>query len=142
MSMLSALTGATIKDMKSYTQPTIERKPSLIILHAGTNDLSLKLNNEQKSELQIANEIIELANSIKENGIEVAISGLLRRGDKFATNRQRVNFILADLCTLNNYAFLEHTNIDPSKHLNSSKVHLNKVGDRMFENKLLRALNL
>ena len=133
--------GATIKDMKCYTQPTIERKPNLIILHAGTNDLSLKLNNEQKSELQIANEIIELANSIKENGIEVVISGLLPRGDRFETNRQRVNFILADLCTENNYAFLEHANIDPSKHLNSSKVHLNKVGDSVFENNLLHALN-
>ena len=133
--------GATIKDMKCYTQPTIERKPNLIILHAGTNDLSLKLNNEQKSELQIANEIIELANSIKENGIEVVISGLLPRGDRFETNRQRVNCILADLCTESNYAFLEHANIDPSKHRNSSKVHLNKVGDNVFESNLLRALN-
>ena len=133
--------GATIKDMKCYTQPTIERKPNLIILHAGTNDLSLKLNSGQKSELQIANEIIELANSIKENGIEVVISGLLPRGDRFETNRQRVNFLLADLCSENNYAFLEHANIDPSKHLNSSKVHLNKVGDSVFENNLLRALN-
>ena len=66
--------GAMIKDMKCYTQPTIERKPNLIILPAGTNDLSLKLNNEHKYELHIANEIIELANSIKENGIEVVIS--------------------------------------------------------------------
>ena len=133
--------GATIKDMKSYIQPTIERKPNLIVLHTGTNDLSLKLNNEQKSELQIANEIFELAKSIKENGIEVVISGLLPRGDRLETNRKRVNLILADLCTENNYAFLEHPNIDPSKHLNSSKVHLNKMGDCAFENNLLRALN-
>ena len=133
--------GATIKDMKSYIQPTIERKPNLIVLHTGTNDLSLKLNNEQKSELQIANEIFELAKSIKENGIEVVISGLLPRGDRLETNRKRVNLILADLCTENNYAFLEHPNIDPSKHLNSSKVHLNRMGDCAFENNLLRALN-
>ena len=79
--------GATIKDIKCYTQPTIERKPNLNIFNVCTNDLSLKLNNEQKSELQIANKIIELDNSIKENGIEVVISGLLPRGDRFETNR-------------------------------------------------------
>ena len=57
--------------MQSYTQPTIERKPNLVIHHAGINKLSQKINKEQKSELQIANEIIELANSIKESDIEL-----------------------------------------------------------------------
>ena len=57
------------------------------------------------------------------------------------TDDIRVNCILADLCTESNYAFLEHANIYPSKHLNSSKVHLNKVGDNVFESNLLRALN-
>ena len=32
--------GANIKDMHSYAKPTIERKPNLIILHIGTNDLA------------------------------------------------------------------------------------------------------
>ena len=41
----------------------------------------------------------------------------------------------------NNYAFLNHDNIDLSKHLNSSAVHLDKVGDNVFENNSLRALN-
>ena len=50
----------------------------------------------------------ELAKSIKENGIEVVIYGLLPRGDRLETNRKRVNLILAGLCTENNYAFLEH----------------------------------
>ena len=54
---------------------------------------------------------------------------------------KELNCILADLCTESNYAFLEHANIDPSKHLNSSKFHLNKVGDSVFENNLLHALN-
>ena len=49
--------------------------------------------------------------------------------------------MLTDLCTENNYTFLEHANIDPSKHLNSSKFHLTKVGESVFENNLLRALS-
>ncbi len=93
---VKCFSGATIKDMCSYTQPTIERKPNFVILHAGTNDLSLKINNEQKSELQIANEIIKLVNSIKVNDIEVAISGLIPHGDRFETKRKRVSFLLCD----------------------------------------------
>ena len=53
--------------MCTDTQPAIGRKLNLVILLAGTNDLSLNVNKEHRSELHIANEIIELAKSIKKN---------------------------------------------------------------------------
>ena len=62
------------------------------------------------------------------------------RGDEYETKRKRVNLILADLCSENNYAFIEHTNIDASKHLNKSLIHLNRAGDNLFETNLVRAL--
>ena len=53
------------------------RKPDMIVLHTGTNDLK---NNKTPSD--IATEIIQLAKSIKNNGIEVAVSSQIPRGDK------------------------------------------------------------
>ena len=132
--------GATIRDMHSYTIPTTEKKPNLIVLHVGTNDLPSRRGEEEKSEVQIAQEIIELANEIKENNIEVIISGLVARGDNYEEKRRKVNFVLADFCSEIDYAFIEHDNIDPRKHLNRSRLHLNKVGDSLLEGNLLRAL--
>ena len=68
--------GATISDMASYCLPVIEKKPSNIILHCGTNDVS-----SHKSEVDIATELLTLAHSIKAKDIVVIISGLVRRGD-------------------------------------------------------------
>ena len=132
--------GANIKDMHSYAKPTIERKPNLIILHIGTNDLAQRRNKAEKSSVQIAHEIIELANEMRVNDTEVVISGLVPRGDDFETKRKRVNLMLADLCSENDYAFIEHTNIDASKHLNQSLIHLNRTGANLFESNLIRAL--
>ena len=53
--------GATTRDMYSYAQPSIERKPNLILLHSGRNDLPLKTDRKEKTEVQIAEEIIDLA---------------------------------------------------------------------------------
>ena len=109
--------GANIKDMHSYAKPSVERKPNVVILDNGTNNLSPKRNEEEKSAVQIAQEVIELAKGIMKNDIEIIISGLVPRGDEYETKRKRVNLILADLCSENNYAFIEHANIVASKHL-------------------------
>ena len=63
-------------------------------------------------------------NEIKENNIQVIISGLVARGDNYEGKRSKPNFVLADLCSENENAFIEHENIDPRKHLNRSRLHL------------------
>ena len=137
---MKKFSSSTIRDMRSYTIPSIEEKPNLIFLHVGTNELPTRRGQEGKSEVQIAQEIIELANEIKESNIEVIISGLVALGDDYEEKRRKVNFVLADFCSENDYAFIEHENIDPRKHLNRSHLHLNKVGDSLLEGNLLRAL--
>ena len=52
----------------------MERKPNLIILHIGTNDLAQRRNKAEKSAVQIAHEIIEHANEMRVNDTEVVIS--------------------------------------------------------------------
>ena len=55
--------GDCTKAMKHYVSPDLEKNPDLIILHTGTNDLKSVSSLEE-----IANEIISLALSVKENG--------------------------------------------------------------------------
>ena len=62
--------GTRTKAMKHYLIPDLERKPDLLILHTGTNDLKSVSSPEE-----IANEIISLALFVKENGHQIAVSG-------------------------------------------------------------------
>ena len=123
--------GATTTDLKSYCIPSIEKDPECIVLHIGTNDLKSK-----KSEVDIAEEIVNLAKSVKNKDIEVKISGLVPRGDGLEARRSKVNPVLRDLCNENEIELIEHLNIDPEKHLNNSKIHLNRHGDLILENNL------
>ena len=54
-----------------YIQPTIERAPSNVILHCGTNDLKTSTDHEQ-----IAKNIINLAKLMKIDENNVIISEL------------------------------------------------------------------
>ena len=54
--------GAKTKDMKHYVKPTQEKQPAQIIVHVCTNDLPGNKNSDE-----IANEIVEFANSLKTN---------------------------------------------------------------------------
>ena len=87
----------------------------------------------KKSEVEIAEEIVNLAKSVKSKDIEVKISGLVPRGDGLEAKRSKVNHVLHDLCNENEIEFMEHLNIDPEKHLNNSKIHLNRHGDQILE---------
>ena len=51
------------KAIKHYASLHLEKKPDLVILHTGTNDLKSVSSPEE-----IANEIVALASSVKENG--------------------------------------------------------------------------
>ena len=40
--VVKSFPGATTQDIKDYIKPTITRKPDMVILHTGTNDLKSK----------------------------------------------------------------------------------------------------
>ena len=65
-SVVKSFPGATTQDMKDYIKPTIARKPDMVILHTGTNDLKSNQNP-----LDIANKIINLVKNIKSSGTEM-----------------------------------------------------------------------
>ena len=91
---------------------------------------------KSKSEVEIAESIVNLAKNIAKSGIKPIVSAIVPRYDALEPKRVKVNYGLPDLCEENKISYTHHANIDPSKNLNCSKVHLNKSGVDIFANNL------
>ena len=103
--------------MRSYTEPSTDRKSGTIILQCGTNDLRLK----DKTEVEISKEIIDVAKLIQSNKIDIIVPGLIARGDELEHKRERTNYILRDMCYQESITYTDHPNIEASNHLNRLK---------------------
>ena len=117
-SVVKSFLGATTQDVKDYIKPTISRKPEMVILNIGTNDLK---SNQNPSD--IANGIVNLAKNIKNSGTEASISFLIPRGDRLSEKGKKVNKELQEKCTAENFAFILHKNINSKLDLFPDKLH-------------------
>ena len=100
---------STVKtnDMYDYIKPTQrDFKPEIFILYVGTNDFPLN-----KSPKEISENIVTLTRSIK-------------TGEKVG----KVNAHLEEICAEKDIAIITHSNINPKRHLNKSRLHLNDAG--------------
>ena len=122
--------------MKDYIKPTIARKPDMVILHTGRNDLRSKQNPSD-----IANEIINLAKNINNSGTEVSISLLIPRGDRLSEKGKEVNKELQEKCTAENFAFILHKNINSKLDLFPDKLHPNKKGQGILKGNFRKFIN-
>ena len=122
--------------MTDHVKPTLrDINPDHIILHAGTNDL-----RTENTASQIAKAIIDLATSLKNDDNTVTVSGIVPRLENL-NKANEVNHRLVLMCKERNISFLSHDeSIDPSKHLNESKLHLNSSGIRIFAENFSRFL--
>ena len=114
--------------MKDYIKPTIARKPHMIILDTGTNDLK---SNQNPSD--IANEINILAKNVKISRTEASISYLIARGYRQFEKGKKVNKELQEKFTAENLAFILHKNINCKLDLSPDKLYPNKKGQGFLE---------
>ena len=133
--VVKSFSGATVDCMNSHVCPTIKRNPGRIILHCGTNDLRSKVTPKD-----IAEEIIDLGNSMKTNENSVIISALVPRGDQWHNKAMEVNKFLKQLCVSQDFYFIDNSNIEAEYHLNRSRIHLNREGTRILAKNFLYAL--
>ena len=123
--------------MKWHVKPTTEQNPKNIILHCGTNDI-----NDDSDPQNIAEEIVELAKSIsKDCNSNVTVSGIVPRYGKLNEKVRSVNRLLRIYCRNMDMRFVGHENINPSKHLNRSGLHLNHLGTPILTVNFLNVLN-
>ena len=114
--------GAKIADMNHYKKSTQEKSPVEIIIHVGKNDLS-----SDKEPNDIANDIMQLAKSVKTDANKVAISSILPRKVKFNSKVKGVNTHLQDMCSSNNLPLITHSIIYTHRHINVKGLHLNSL---------------
>ena len=98
-------------------------------MHVGTNELK-----SSKTASQISRSVIDLALSLKSKTNAVTISLIVLRKDNLNSNAQKVNSrLINNMCGERDITFIDHTDtIDIERHLNESKVHLNKSGTIEF----------
>ena len=121
--------GARVRCMQDYLSPTIRENHDHIILHVVTNDLTTKIPPEK-----VAESIIDLTPSLKSNSCSVAISNITVRNDRYWKKEVQVNGHLKTLFIERNFELITHDNIITGKHLDRSKLHLNKRGRVILSN--------
>ena len=128
--------GARVRCMQDYVRPTIRENLGHIILHVGTNDLTTNIPTEK-----VAQSIIDLASSSKSNLCSVAISNITVRNDRYRKKVAQVNRHLKTLCIERNFELVSHENIITEKHLNGTKLHLNKRGTTILFNTFVEVIS-
>ena len=122
--------------MTDHVKPTLrDINPDHIILHTGTNNLWI-----ENTASQIAKATIGLATSLK-NDDNTELSGFVPRLDNLDNKANEVNRHQVLMCKERNISFFSHDeSIDPSKHLNESKLHLNSNGIKILAENFSRFL--
>ena len=127
--------GATINDFIDYVRPTVRKKPNLIIIHTGTNDIQNNVNTLQK--------IRDVVSSIKEygtdNNIKIALSSIIH-GSDHEDEINETNRKLENLCKDKGMIYINNSNID-STFLIRSKLDLNKSGTSLLIKNFSKAVN-
>ena len=122
--------GAITEDLNDYIRPTAWKKPKLMVIHSGTNDITNKVNTLQK--------IRKVINAIKENDvnhkIKIVLSSVIHRDDQELEDK--INGLkkkLENLCRGKSMRFIG-TSSTKMFSLNRSKLHLNKNGTDLLTN--------
>ena len=105
--------------MKHFVKPAEEENPNLYILYVGTNDL-----RESKSAGKIADEIVDLAVTLKNKKNEVTVSGICPRADNLNDKATNVNENLARRGHRQKLGFIEHEQLDAKDHSKGQKCFL------------------
>ena len=129
--------GATTDEFIDYVQPTVRKKPTLIIIHSEANDIQNNVNTLQK--------IRKVISSIKEydtnDNIKIALSSIIHRSDHdFEDKINETNRKLENLFKGKSMIFINNSNID-STCLNRSKLHLNKSETFLLIKNFSKAVN-
>ena len=127
--------GGTSETILGEIDKLVSNKPDCLIIHTGTNGITKGIN--------CLNYVKKIVKRVKETSgkTKVVFSGLITRKDKKDLDKkvQDINSRLRNYCSQKNIDFIDNTNIK-EEHLGSKKLHLNKRGNSVFANNILRYL--
>ena len=128
--------GATTSDMHHHGVPVMRHNPDCVILHTGTNSLRGPDSPQKQAE-----DIIDLATSLKTNENEIMISSILPRRDRLHEKGQKVNDFLRTKCIELGIPFILNSNITTS-HLKPKGLHLNTEGSDLLSENFINFVNM
>ena len=116
--------GATTRDMVDHIEPSLRSKPGVIIIHAGTNDLT----KEEKTIINLQNIVDDVKSSSPKT--EVVISLATTRCDRngMELKVKNLNEKLKKIANNNKIKIIDNRNIGASS-LSIKKLHLSTKGD-------------
>ena len=116
--------GATTEDLIDYVKPIARKKPKMLVIYTGTNDLSNEMNTIKK-----VKKVVQSIREIDVNQeIQIAFSGIINREDSnFAEKIEERNTKLESCCKSKGFVFINNS-IMNSSSLNRDRLHLNQQG--------------
>ena len=128
--------GFTTDDMVDYGRPVTLKKPDVIIMHVGMNDMTRGVNTMSKV-WKIVCAIQEVDST---RNIQLCFSSIVERADKdYSKEIKNINTRLKSYCLGKGMIFVANSNIYKSC-LNNSKLHLSEKGSQLLSQNFLRSL--
>ena len=124
--------GANTEDILDHLKPTLRRKPELVIIHSGTNDIT-----DDKDTMLFLDKAIELVQKDSPN-TEVAISLPIMRKDKEGRYSKKLRDLKRKIqkhCTDKDIALIDNDNITQDG-LGIKGLHLNRKGNSQLARNL------
>ena len=120
--------GATSSDVLMKTDDVLNKKPSSLVVHVGTNDLTSDINVKK---------IVNKTNKTFPDTV-LTFSNILFRKDKKNLEKTRAdtNSRLKNFCRQKKINLISNDNIK-EEHLGIKKLHLNRKGNSIFAKNLL-----
>ena len=128
--------GPTTDDVVDYVRPVTRKKPDVVIMHVGTNDLTKGVNTMSKGW-----KIVSAINKVNNNrNIQLGLFSIVQRADKdYSQEIKNINTRLNSYCLGKGLIFVDSSNTDKS-FLNNRKLHLSKKGTHSLSQNILRSL--
>ena len=114
--------GATTEDIVDHANPVLRNKPDVMIVHAGTNDITKHIDT-----CKYLDKLIQMVKK-KHPNTKIVLSSAITRHDKnLNTEVVKMNEKLKTITESHGIHLIKHDNIS-EKALSTDKLHLNKGG--------------
>ena len=125
--------GCTTNDLKFDVIKSIESKPSIIICHVATNDITNNVDTISNYQV-VMEKIIKKSPSSK-----IAISSVIKKMDRKNLDKKvtALNEKLKKFCDVNKIDFINNDNLDESC-LGQKKLHLSKKGNAYLASNFIK----
>ena len=130
--------GGKVRHIKSYVSTHVEEeKPDAVLLQMGGNDVGGRIPI-----VTIANDIVDIGLLCRSKDVgTIFVGGVTTRRNESAKEKiDELNYCLKGLCKLNNFIFIDNSNITHDNLYDG--VHLNKDGVSILANNYLDTLNV